>query len=291
MNYGSLDVYVADDSGEIWGKIESFSNIMVGEYTFLWDGTNVGSQLFLPKGPFLLYFTMNLREQKDKDTTTKIYGPFTKAFHVTASDLPSLITGNLSTVKMINSKDTLRLGLRLNKLPPYMVSEGDITKIEFLLYYSGTQPIVYQKAALEGFLAGDDSAKLVVLTDTEGLLKVTIIGAINPATMDERSFLQFEFKPGSKGDLSFYTRSFQIQTANQKSHRVKAYEVGCKISTRDFLLCDLNKDKFVDQQDADIFMESFGTRADEEGYDEKSDFNQDRKIDIFDLIILSKEME
>jgi subtilisin family serine protease len=291
VNYGSVDVYVADDSGEIWGKIETFSSIMVGEYIFLWDGTNVGSQLFLPKGPFLLYFTMNIREQRDKESITKIYGPFTKAFRVTASDIPPLITGSLSTVKMIKGNDTLRLGLRLDKLPPHILSEGNITKIEFLLHYSGSQPIVYQKAELQGFLAGEDSAKLVVLTDTEGVLKITISGTINPAKVDEFTFLQFEFKPGTKGDVSFYTRSFQIQTTNQKSHRVKAYEVGCKISNRDFQLCDLNKDKFVDQQDADIFMESFGSRAEDDDYDEKCDFNQDRRIDTLDLIILSKEME
>jgi subtilisin family serine protease len=292
LNYGSVDVYVADDSGEIWGKIESFSNIMVGEYTFLWDGTNVGSQLFLPKGPFLLYFTMNLREQKDKDTTTNIYGPFTKTFQVTASDIPELITGSLSALKTVHGNDILKLGLRLNKLPPYMVSEGDITKIEFLLYYGPGQSIIYKKSELLGFLADESVAEIVVLTDTEGMLKVSISSpGISPAKVDELPFLQFEFTTGSKGDITFYTRSFLIQTTNQKSHRVKAYEVGCKISSRDFLLCDLNKDKFVDQKDADLFMESFGTRADEEGYDEKSDFNQDRRIDALDLIILSREME
>jgi len=292
VNYGSVDIFVADDTGELWGKIETFNNIMVGEYTFLWDGTNVNNEFFLPKGPFLLFFSLNMKEQKDKESSTVIYGPFKKAFYVTASDIPELITGSLCALKMVHGNDTLHLGLRLNQLPPYLYSDGEITKMEFLLYYDPSQPFLYKKSELQGFLAEEGIASLVVLNEPPGVLKITILSpGINPTKVGKLPFLQFEFSTGQKGDASFYTRSFQIHTTNQKSHRVKAYEVGCKISTRDFLLCDLNKDKATDQNDFEIFMISFGSRAEEEYYDEKSDFNQDRRIDIFDLMILSRELE
>lgn len=291
-NYGNVDVWVADDSGELWGKIFTFSNIMVGEYTFLWDGTNVNNELFLPKGSYQLYFTIPVTEQKDKESITKLYGPFTKAFQVSRSSFPELITGNLSTVKMIHGNDTLHLGLRLNHLPKYLLQEGDITKIEFLLYYEGSQPVLFQGAKLIGFLEEKDLATISINIEIEGVLKVTISSpGIALSKINELPFLEFEYKVGAKGDASFFTRSFQIVTASHKNHRVKAYEVGCRISSRDFLLCDINKDKFTDQNDADLFMECFGTRAEEEYFDEKCDFNQDRRIDAFDLILLGAEME
>jgi subtilisin family serine protease len=291
FNYGTVNLFVADDSGEEWGKIHTFHNLMVGEYTFLWDGTNENNELFLPKGAFYLYFTINLREQKGQDWTTKAYGPFKKAFQVIASGIPPLPTANLSALKMYHGDETVRLGLRFNELPPQVLSEEEITKIEFHLHYGPPQQVLFQKAEPQGFLSKEGLVEFEMEDDKEGVLKIAIhTTGLSPAMVNELPFLMLDFLVLKSGELSFYTRSFVIHTASQNTYRVKAYEVKSRSSNRAFLLGDLNKDKVVDRHDFELFIASFGSKAGEANYDEKSDFNQDMRIDLFDLGILSREM-
>lgn len=291
FNYGTVNLHVVDDSGEEWGKIHTFPNHMVGEYTFLWDGTNENQQLFLPEGSYYLYFTINMREQENDNWTQKAYGPFKKAFQVIASDIPPLTTANLSALKMYRGDETVRLGLRFNELPPQLFSEEEITKIEFHLHYGPVKQLVLYKEALQGFLAKEGLTQLVMADDKESVLKVELhTTGLSPAMINELPFLVLDFSVLNRGEIYFYTRSFVIHTASQNSYRVKAYEVKSRSSNRAFLLGDLNKDKVVDRLDFELFMPSFGSKVGEANYDEKSDFNQDMRIDLFDLGILSREM-
>ena len=289
VNYGNVDIYVFDEAGEEWGKIASFSNIMVGEYTFLWNGKDAKQELFLPRGRFYLHFLMTMREHKNQEWTSYPYGPFRKAFHVAESKLPEPMPVRLSTLKMYADQDTVTLGFRFDATLGQIPVDELIGRIEFKLLYSA-QHLSLEQAHLRGFLDAEAGIELLIDADTEGALGIAILCEDLPADkLTEQNFLVLEFSIKDRGRIAFTPRSFWIQGLSQKSYKGQAFEVASRISSRSFLLCDLNGDKIVDRHDFSIFMASFGSRAGEEAYNELCDFNQDRRIDLIDLIIMAKE--
>ncbi len=289
-NYGSVNIFIADDTEDEWAKIGSFNNIMVGEYTFSWDGKNENNTYFLPKGTFYIHFTMTMREYKNQQLISKTYGPFKKAFQVEVSDIPYPISANLSAFRMYDENDTIKLGIRLDEVFPEMSPEEQIQKIEFKLHYSETL-LFYKRSQQRGFLTTASQVDLFVEEEPEGTLLVSIeCKGLNAGMLNEQVFLILEFDIIERGRVSFIPRSFLVHTSSNQSFRVKAFPVQSRISNRAFLLCDLNGDKMVDRHDFIIFMESYGSKAGDANYNEKSDFNQDNRIDILDLTIFSREM-
>ena len=290
-NYGTVYVDIIDDTGEAWGRIKTFNHIMVGEYTFLWDGTNQYGEQFLPEGDFTLSLTINMREHRSQQWTTKTYGPFLKDFQVKASDMPPFIIANLSTLKMYQGDEPIPLGIRLHKLPPYFTPEEEISSIEFYLHYDPHRQLAFKQYRLQGFLTTENLDEITIEDFEEGILKVTLtFNDLYVSIMNESVFLVLEFSMHSRGNLSFYTRSFQVHTTPQNTYRVKAYGVQSRTTSRPFLLSDLNGDRRVDHEDLEIFIQSYGAKAGDEHFNEMCDFNQDRRIDIYDLMILTQEM-
>jgi subtilisin family serine protease len=290
-NYGTVHFYIADEDGEEWTKLGSMSNIMVGEYTFLWNGRDENNQLFLPKGKFFLHFTMNTREYKDQQWTTKPYGPFRKAFFVEDSDLPQPIPARFSVYKLFSEKQKVKLGVRLEDFSTILDTEGELTQIEFKVLYSAQQ-LMYKNYQLTGFLKPyQDLVKVKIDDDPDGILHVKIIcNSLSMHHMDEHAFFDIEFSIFEKGRISFNPRAFSIRTASSNNYKVKASQVQSRITDRSFLLCDLNKDNVVDRLDFGLFMNSYGSKQGDSSFDERCDFNQDMRIDILDLLTLAKEM-
>jgi subtilisin family serine protease len=290
-NFGSVNFYIADEEGEEWARIGNLNNIMVGEYTFFWNGRDEQNQLFLPGGKFFLHFTMNMREYKDQQWTTKTYGPFRQAFVVSASDLPEPIPAKLSAYKLFSENQKLHLGVRFEDFKAIISPEEELSQIEFKLYYPGEQ-LMYKRYLLKGILASmDKQIQVEIDDDPEGILGIKIICEnLLMKHLYDLAFIELEFNIIDKGRLLFIPRSFVIRSKKGVNYRVKAPSIQSRVIDRSYLLCDLNKDDMVDRLDFALFMNSYGSRQGDSNFDERSDFNQDMRIDILDLLTLSKEM-
>ncbi|HOI25399.1 MAG TPA: S8 family serine peptidase [Caldisericia bacterium] len=290
-NYGSVNFYIADEDQEEWAKVGSMNNIMVGEYTFLWNGRDEHNQLFLPAGKFFLHFTMSMKEYKDQQWTTKTYGPFRQAFNVIASDLPEPVPARLSAYKLFSENQKLHLGVRFEDFKTIINPDEELSQIEFKLHYPG-EPLMYKRYVLKGILANmNEKIQVEIDDDPEGILGVKIICEnLLMKHLYDLSFIDLEFNIIDKGKLLFVPRSFALRSTKGVNYRVKAPSIQSRVIDRSYLLCDLNKDNVVDRMDFALFMTSFGSKQGDTTFDERSDFNQDLRIDMLDFLTLSKEM-
>ena len=290
-NYGSVSFFIADEDGEEWARIGNMSNIMVGEYTFLWNGRDENNQLFLPTGKFFLHFTMNMKEYKDQQWTTKTYGPFRQAFMVESSDLPVPIPAKLSVYKLFSEKQKINLGVRLEDFRSIISPGEEIAQIEFKIHYPPEQ-LFYKRYMIKGFLAAlKDEIQIKIDDDPEGILGVIIICTnLSMEHLYDLAIMEIEFSALEKGRLFFIPRSFSIRSTKGVNYKVKAPAIQSRITDRSFLLCDLNKDNIVDRMDFGLFMNSYGSKQGDSNFDERNDFNQDMRIDMLDLLTIAKEM-
>jgi len=292
FNYGSTTISVVDEEGEVWTKLDLIKDLMPGEYTYYWNGKDSNQNYFLPSGRFFIQFSTTIREYKDNQWVNKPYDYYRKPFQVTQSSIPSPVSVLFSTFKIIGERQELPLNLTLGELKKNKFFSAPIQSIEFELHYDAER-FSYRRTALAGFFAREDAGVSLrtQVDDNEGLLKVMIQCPDMPIEeFKEQVILKVFFRTIKTGRASFQSQGFKIRLSDNREIRVKALMPNLRIVSRDYLLADLNGDKIVDRLDFAIFTNAYGSRKGDENFNEDCDFNQDLKVDLLDLQILSQEM-
>ncbi len=291
-NFATLYIKVIDSFGEPWGEFQP-RHLMVGEYTIPWTGKNSQNRYFLPTGDFFIQIQMNQYENRGTaEWEVKPYASVKQAFHVTHSNVPDPFEAVFSSLRQYREREDVLINLQFDSFESLVTKDVSVESIEFQFHYL-SERLMYRRFEKKGFLVDlkDEIQFQMDIDDYEGILKVHIdCNNIPLENLDYDVFMTFIFRTVRSGRALFSIRGFMLHLCDGNSIRVNSSLPLVRISNRPFLLSDINNDGVVDRADFEIFNNSYGSKKGEHRFDERCDFNQDGKIDHFDLNIIAQEM-
>ncbi len=291
-NSSDIIISVADEEGELLEDIGKISNLMVGSYIFYWDGNNQQEEVFLYEGNFQIIFRMHFREYEDGIIHIKPYEVFSYPFEVTSSFLPLPVPASYFAPKIIEGGENVKVGLRFHQLVSLFSHDTQVSALKFQFMYDPSM-LMYLKYEQRGLLSAKRS-QVQIFTDIDeslGIISFEIFfDEVDLKELNLFPLLEIHFEVENRGRITFGSQRFFIKTQNGDQIRVKASTPQIRISTRSFLLSDINGDRVVDRHDFEIFNQAYGSRRNEPFFDERCDINQDGIIDMLDLEVLGKEM-
>jgi len=287
-NYNTIEAILLDENGDDWATIATFTNYVIGEYEYYWDGKLPNGSYFLPKGKYFIQFRMkgidyNKREEFiafGKSNEGKV--PFT----VGASSVPDPLEMTISTKKMITVDDLFTVDCVLPKVE-------NLLGLEFTLVYDPDK-LMIRDYELTSFF-DQDGVEIETSYDEddgEGLLTVYVMRDSDVGLNGSyQKFLTITFQAIDKGKVKWGTRNSKVWfSQSETASRMKVRYPELRIQKEDdYLLADLNDDDIVNQYDWQIFMDSYPSTREEKNFNSDADFNQDGIINFDDFSIFSKD--
>jgi minor extracellular serine protease Vpr len=286
-NYASIELFITDDQGEIWGTIANLSNYVVGNYEYHWNGKATDGKYFLPKGKYFVQFRI-MGHDYDKKGEYVFFATTrdeSSQFNIAGSSIPDPTIVLLSCNKVVQMNDHFSVNLLLPEVTNCLGIEIEITY--------DAKKLIGEELLNGGFLSSDGVSVTIDqnIDDDKGIITARILRDENIGISGSHGkILEIIFKAIDTGKLKFALKTSKVIFADDSSVRMKAIFPNIRISEEDdFLLSDLNDDKIIDRYDWVIFMESYSSKIDDVDYNSNCDFNQDQLINFEDLLILSKE--
>ena len=281
-NYGILKIVLTDVKGEEWLQITEFSDLIVGDHKFYWNGRDNYGNLILPKGEYELKFiTYKIIYSFPCMIETKEIVSAKSHIKVVESKVPEPLPLTLSCLK------AYKLGKKFN-LDFYIQEIENLKSIEFTLEYDNKK--LSCEDVIVGYLFEEDDSKISIdIDDSRGTAEF-YISTNKEINGNHIKLFSINFITIDLGELNFKCNSCFFTLSEKIKIKANPIYPKVKVSKNDFLLCDINSDNVVDKNDLEIFMITFGTNYKDAEYNEICDFNQNQFIDIIDLIVISKEI-
>jgi minor extracellular serine protease Vpr len=281
-NYGILKIVLTDVKGEEWLQITEFSDLIVGDHKFYWNGRDNYGNLILPKGEYELKFiTYKIIYSFPCMIETKEIVSAKSHINVVESKVPEPLPLTLSCLK------AYKLGKKFN-LDFYIQEIENLKSIEFTLEYDNKK--LSCEDVIVGYLFEEDDSKISIdIDDSRGTAEF-YISTNKEINGNHIKLFSINFITIDLGELNFKCNSCFFTLSEKIKIKANPIYPKVKVSKNDFLLCDINSDNVVDKNDLEIFMITFGTNYKDAEYNEICDFNQNQFIDIIDLIVISKEI-
>ena len=274
-----MQIRILDTDGNLLGLIYDKALLLVGDYTFTWDGKDISGNYFLDDGTYkyeIAAVESNGNEENPKIDDAAVFdgeftvvnAPKTKATISTGAN--SIVQGDTTSVNVnIETPEKLSEFKAIVTFDPTKISiDPDSIKEGDFFSSAGETEFTSKVDNLTGELFVDISMKNGVSKALRGtLLSFNITGK---GVGDTRIGFKEASLKGAQGEvLSLFTPTFLSITKAPNPW-------------------DLNRDKKVDNADVELFEKSFGKSTGESGYNPQADFNGDGVIDGKDLIILAE---
>jgi minor extracellular serine protease Vpr len=281
-NYGILKIVLTDTKGEEWLQITEFSDLIVGDHKFYWNGRDSYGNLILPKGEYELKFiTYKIIYSYPCMVETKEIVSAKSKIKVIESIVPAPLPLSLSCLKAYKLGDEFNLDFYIQEIE-------NLKGIEFNLEYD-SQKLSCKDVIIENFFKENDSEISKDIDDSRGIVKFNV-SANKEINGNHIKLLSINFKTIDIGELNFKCNSCFLTLSEKIKIKANPIYPKVEVSNNDFLLSDINSDKVVDKNDLEIFILSYGTNYKDAEYNEFCDFNQDQYINVLDLLIISKEL-
>lgn len=287
-NYNTIEAVLLDENGDDWATIANFTNYVVGEYYYYWDGKLPNGSYFLPRGKYFIQFRMNGNDYNKRET----YLAFGKgnegkvSFTVGASTVPDPLEMIISTKKMVVMDDLFTVDCVLPNVE-------NLLGLEFTLVYDPDKLTIRDYEITSFF--DQDGVEIETSYDEDdgaGLLTVYVMRNSDVGLSGvHKKFLTLTFQAIDKGKVKWGTRNSKVWfSTSESASRMKVRYPELRIQKEiDFLLADLNEDDIVNLYDWQIFMDAYLYSMEEENYNPDADFNQDGFIDFEDFTIFTKD--
>ena len=282
--YGSSDIVdevrisILDESGNELGVIYDKTLLIVGNYTFDWDGKDISGNYFLENGTYK--WQIVVIESNGSETNPKI-------------DYAAVASGTF-TVK--NAPEN-----SITASPPASFTQGstangsvnadistELSEMKFVLTFdSANLTVVPDSVKLGSFFKDPSAVKADMKVDNiVGEVQVDIKGDIKPA---KGALLTFTVKGRIPGTVKFGFRDASLLD-NGGNSVLSLFVPGFCTLKEAPNPWDLNRDNKVDNADVQIFEKSFGSQVGDSNFNPQADFNKDGVIDGKDLIILAMHL-
>ena len=273
-----MQISILDEKGNKLGVIYDKALLLVGSYTFTWDGKDISGNYFLDNGTYK--WQIAAIESNGSETNPKI-------------DYAAVQSGTF-TVK--NAPEN-----SITALPPASFTQGstadgsvnadistELSEMKFVLTFdSANLTVVPDSVKLGSFFKDPSAVKADMKVDNVvGEIQVDIKGDIKPA---KGTLLIFTVKGRIPGTVKFGFRDASLLDKSGNSVLSLFVPGFCTLKEAPNPW-DLNRDNKVDNADVQIFEKSFGSQIGDPNFNPQADFNKDGVIDGKDLIILAMHL-
>ncbi len=273
-----MQIRVLDAKGNLLGLIYDKALLLVGSYTFVWDGKDITGNYFLDDGTYK--YQIAAVESNGSEVKPVI-------------DDAAVATG---TFKVINAPK--------NKISAVPSTSAAVQGTTFNVAINGniSSPLKELKMTVtfdpSAFIVQENSIKLGKLfenTTVKPAFKVdNIVGEISvdlQGNIPVGSGNLFTFKAIAKNTgrtkIGFRETSLTDASGNNVLSLFIPGFINIKEAPNPW---DLNRDGKVDEQDVQIFEKSFGAQVGDPNFNPQADFNHDGIIDGEDLLILARHI-
>ena len=273
-----MQISILDESGNKLGVIYDKALLLVGSYTFTWDGKDISGNYFLDNGTYK--WQIAAIESNGSETNPKI-------------DYAAVSSGTF-TVKNAPKNS-------ITASPPASFTQGstadgsvnadistELSEMKFVLTFdSANLTVVPDSVKLGSFFKDPSAVKADMKVDNVvGEIQVDIKGDIKPA---KGALLTFTVKGRIPGTVKFGFRDASLLD-NGGNSVLSLFVPGFCTLKEAPNPWDLNRDNKVDNADVQIFEKSFGSQIGDSNFNPQADFNKDGVIDGKDLIILAMHL-
>ena len=273
-----MQISILDESGNKLGVIYDKALLLVGSYTFTWDGKDISGNYFLDNGTYK--WQIAAIESNGSETNPKI-------------DYAAVSSGTF-TVKNAPKNS-------ITASPPASFTQGstadgsvnadistELSEMKFVLTFdSANLTVVPDSVKLGSFFKDPSAVKADMKVDNVvGEIQVDIKGDIKPA---KGALLTFTVKGRIPGTVKFGFRDAGLLDKGGNSVLSLFVPGFCTLKEAPNPW-DLNRDNKVDNVDVQIFEKSFGSQIGDPNFNPQADFNKDGVIDGKDLIILAMHL-
>ncbi len=271
-----MQIRILDASGNVLGLIYDKALLLVGSYTFVWDGKDVSGNYFLDDGTYK--YQIAAVESNGSETNPKIDDA------ATATGTFIVVNAPKNKVFYSLGKGTLTQGNTENITVNANFNTG-LSEIKMTLTFDpAILSIEKDSVKIGDFYKGADAVFNV--DNTTGELLADIKGNLKAGA---HPLFTFEVKGKNAGKSKLGFRETMLTDSNGKN--VLGLFIPKFIEIKEAPNpWDLNRDGKVDEKDVAIFEKSFGTQAGNPNFNPQADFNRDGVIDGKDLIILARHI-
>lgn len=277
-----MQIRILDTNGNQLGLIYDKALLLIGAYTFNWDGKDISGNYFLDNGTYK--YQIAAVESNGSENAPIIDDAATAEGTFTVANAPenninvslpaaSLIQGSsIPAAVNINLKDTA------SELK--MVVTFDSAKIN----------VDKDSVKLGDFFKDASSVNATFKVDNlTGEISVDIVPVKGVIDSGKGVLLTFDAKGKIAGKAKIGFRETNI--TDSKGTSVLALFVPGFIEVKEAPNpWDLNRDNKVDQMDIQVFEKSFGSQIGDQDFNPQADFNKDGVIDGKDLIIMATHL-
>jgi minor extracellular serine protease Vpr len=273
-----MQISILDADGKKLGVIYDKALLLVGSYTFTWDGRNLSGNYFLKDGTY--QWQIAAIESNGSETNPVI-------------DNAAVASG---TFKVENAPKNI-----VTAMPPDSFTQGtsasgsvnadiadELSEMKFVLTFdSANVTVASDSVKLGDFFKNRNDLKTQINVDNVvGEVQVDIKGDIKPG---KGTLLNFSVKGRIPGNVKFDFRDASLLDKSGKPV-MSLFVPGFSELKEAPNPWDLNRDNKVDNTDVQIFEKSFGTEVGSPDFNPQADFNKDGVIDGKDLIILAMHL-
>jgi subtilisin family serine protease len=290
-NFANVMVSLVDESGQEWALIDTPSSLLAGDYYYFeWSGRTKNGSYVLFDGDYYLKITIDGFVYKNGELVRETsYNSMDKdmenvKFIIENSPVPLPENVIISAKRLYHIDEPLHMGFILEKIQ-------DVNGVRFTYRYD-PQALDFERVTYGKDITPCETDEFVIDHDIDhGILQCTLIQKDENWTGDYLQILSLEFSIKESGKpLLFDFKDGFLFSSSQESGRLKAFYPEVKGTRRsNYLLCDLNSDRVVDKYDFIEFQKYFDSQYGDQRYNEVCDFNQDHRIQLDDLMILSLE--
>ena len=272
-----IQIRITDLKGNTLGIVYSKSLLLLGHYSFTWDGKDIYGNYFLADGGYkwVIAAVESNNDQQNPviQDAAKVEGEF-EVKNSPNTRLSVIIPKNTVTQEEVSTGSVkIETTEKISKFKGTIFFNANLMKVE-----SVTQGELLTQESIETF-----SYKIDNLT---GEIFVDITRKEGKELTGSGNLLNFSFRGRVPGTSSI---GFKESSLNLKDDTavLSVFLPSYVIVNKAENPWDLNRDKKVDSEDLKAFTLAFGTEPKDESYLPLADFNMDGIIDGKDLIILA----
>ena len=276
-----MQIRIEDMKGNELGIIYQQSLLLLGTYTFMWDGRDIYGNYFLKDGTYkwaVAAVESNNDENKPKvEDAAKVEGTFK------VENAPSTFISFEAEKNTIAQADHVSASINLS-------AEKSVSEIRAVVAYN-PNVISVEKVDPGDLISnlGEDANLKATIDNVIGEITIELTTKNGKTITGKGNLVKLDIEGKLFGNTDIGFRSSEVLDSNSK-------EIAC-VFTPGFLTVekaknpwDLNRDNKVDDNDLTVFMGTFGSEAKDPNYLPLADFNYDGVIDGKDLIILAQHM-
>ena len=273
-----VEARVVDSQGNVLGIIYRKAWILVGDYSFTWDGRDINGNYFLKDGNYTWQIVAvesnNDMQNPQINDVAKIEG----AIKVVNAPKTNIYAGTTSID--VTEGDAVAVSLNL-------VTTSNVNKFKGTITYDPANFEFVKADAGDAFAKAGEPVINVVNDSGAGEIAVEAYLKDSKAVTGQGIIMNLTFNAKSKGSASISYKKCNLYDSN--GNIVDAVftplSVVIKAASHPW---DLNNDKKVDGADLIVLARAFGSTVSDSNYSALADLNKDGVVDGKDLLILAQ---